>query len=312
MSAQFEDELWQRAIDHAGLSAHSQILRREALPCYWTDAPVRDRYCKTGNTRFGGEPDLPRGFVWPVTHDGYMTFLAQINLSELPPDHVPDLPGEGWLYFFLGAGRAEFDLPHRVLYHAGPASDLARTRPPQGVSPVDAGRRFTPHQIRFFPLLTLPAESPAWEESGIENHPWYMVTQGETQLGGHAVTLAYNPAENAYLSRNGFGSLVGLAVESLALLDRTRERLRRDLERERGAGQDIRPLEQSLAALDRYRQDFERHRRAIAGWRLLLILASDESIGMSWGDNGLLQFIILESDLQARRFENTYCELYST
>ncbi|MFZ5916960.1 MAG: DUF1963 domain-containing protein [Chloroflexota bacterium] len=309
MATLFGDELWRRAVEAAGLTEHSELLRAEARPCFWLDGPVRDRYRKVGHSRLGGDPDLPRGFDWPVTGDGPMTFLAQINLAQLQPAHVPELPGQGWLYFFLGSERAEYDLSHRVLYYDGSAAQLVRTRPPKRAIPIDPRRQFVAYKVELYPIFTLSPESPVWEELGVENPPWYLVTEGATQLGGHAVTWAGDPADNAYLSRNGFGPLVGLATESPAWLDRTEERLRRGLEQTQAAGQSSQRLDESLAALRRYRPDLERHRRGVAEWRLLFILASDEEMGMNWGDMGLLQFLIHEQDLQACRFDNTYCEL---
>ena len=41
-----------------------------------------------GTSRFGGAPDLPEGTKWPMANWGnggnFMTFLAQIELSDVP------------------------------------------------------------------------------------------------------------------------------------------------------------------------------------------------------------------------------------
>ncbi|MEO1286646.1 MAG: DUF1963 domain-containing protein, partial [Chloroflexota bacterium] len=61
-----------------------------------------DTYQQVGNTRIGGVPDLPPTMEWAKTDNGYMSFLTQINLTELP--QLPDspLPEHGMLYFWLG------------------------------------------------------------------------------------------------------------------------------------------------------------------------------------------------------------------
>ena len=55
-----------------------------------------------GESKFGGKPDLPEGFVWPRREKGKpLLFLCQFNLAELAPyDRDGLLPGEGMLYFF--------------------------------------------------------------------------------------------------------------------------------------------------------------------------------------------------------------------
>ena len=65
---------------------------------------------KPGKTRFGGRPDVPFDFNWPVFEekdcDGVvktvpLTFLAQFNCEELAPydaEHL--LPDHGLLSFF--------------------------------------------------------------------------------------------------------------------------------------------------------------------------------------------------------------------
>jgi len=296
-------------MEAAGFTRYSELLRAEALPCFWLDSPVRDRYRKLGNTRLGGDPDLPPNFEWPATAHGQMTFLAQINLAQLQPAHVADLPNRGWLYFFLGSERGEYDLPHRVIHYDGPGSSLVRTPPPDGTRAVSSPNRLPATKAELYPIFTLSPESPVWEEIGIENPPWYLVTEGSTQLAGHAVTWAGDPAENAYLSRNGFGALVGVATEPPDLLDRSEQRLLGDLAQAQAAGKSTHHLNESLAAVHRYRLDREHHHSGMAEWRLLFLLASDEEMGMNWGDMGLLQFMIDEKDLRAGRFDNTYCEL---
>jgi uncharacterized protein YwqG len=87
---------------------------------------TRDDYSKTGNTRFGGEPDLPTSIPFPTAGDYAWIFLAQIDLAEIAP-HQDFLPRTGTLSFFVT------DLEHvdevKVIHHA-PGTKLARTPPP--------------------------------------------------------------------------------------------------------------------------------------------------------------------------------------
>lgn len=55
-----------------------------------------------GNSKIGGNPDLPKDFKWPKFENQYMTFCAQYNLSELSKyDLQNELPDKGMFYVFI-------------------------------------------------------------------------------------------------------------------------------------------------------------------------------------------------------------------
>jgi len=57
-------------------------------------------------SKFGGYPNLPDSYEWP-TFQGYpMSFIAQINLSEIPLPIGCDLPSKGFLFFFYDSQKA--------------------------------------------------------------------------------------------------------------------------------------------------------------------------------------------------------------
>lgn len=75
-----------------------------------------------GASKFGGRPDVPKGFVWPVfetstweddqVKERPLAFLAQFDCAQLAPlDPEGLLPKEGVLSFFyeLGSQRGGFD-----------------------------------------------------------------------------------------------------------------------------------------------------------------------------------------------------------
>lgn len=55
-------------------------------------------------SRFGGQPMVPAGFVWPEHPDGHYLFVGQINFAELPggPGRPAELPASGLLSLFHG------------------------------------------------------------------------------------------------------------------------------------------------------------------------------------------------------------------
>jgi uncharacterized protein YwqG len=95
---------------------------------------TREDYSNTGNTRFGGDPDLPASIPFPTAGDYAWIFLAQIDLAELAP-HQEFLPRTGMLSFFVT------DLAYvdevKVIHHA-PGTKLVRTSPPPDAC-VDQG-----------------------------------------------------------------------------------------------------------------------------------------------------------------------------
>lgn len=85
---------------------------------------------------FGGRPHLPPHLPWPVvTRDGRdvaLTFIAQIDLTELPALAERELlPKTGTLYYFVDSEYEGVGAPIvRVLYFSGDARALAAADPP--------------------------------------------------------------------------------------------------------------------------------------------------------------------------------------
>lgn len=117
-----------------------------------------------GRTRFGGVPDVPAGFVWPVyEYEGEETplaFLAQIDCADLAAYDAENLlPKTGLLSFFYDYenqpwGFEEGDADGARVYWFEDASALEKAGVPEGVTP--------------FPVLgiALKAEKslPEWDD----------------------------------------------------------------------------------------------------------------------------------------------------
>ncbi len=62
---------------------------------------TEDAQIPLGASKFGGAPDVPPDFEWPVWNGKPLGFLAQINLEEVEPFDVENqLPKSGLLSFF--------------------------------------------------------------------------------------------------------------------------------------------------------------------------------------------------------------------
>ena len=76
-------------------------LLRPAIALHATRAD--DAQIPLGASKFGGAPDVPDGFEWPMWNGEPLGFLAQINLEEVAPFDVEGvLPKSGVLSFFQG------------------------------------------------------------------------------------------------------------------------------------------------------------------------------------------------------------------
>jgi len=96
-----------------------------------------------GRSYLGGLPRLPPGLPWPEkeTDERFaLTFLAQIDLAELPVVESSPLPRSGTLYFFADTNN---DGPEpfngRVLYFAGDTTNVPVRELPEIAQPYGIG-----------------------------------------------------------------------------------------------------------------------------------------------------------------------------
>ncbi len=128
----------QAAIRKHGLQAAEETILANAAECYALVLDGPDDYRAVGNTRFGGEPDLPSPEHWPCSGDPkdsqskFSNFIAQINFAELPelPGGSP-LPRAGLLSIFVRYMECAADpVLLDAVYRPGPTSALRRTPTP--------------------------------------------------------------------------------------------------------------------------------------------------------------------------------------
>jgi uncharacterized protein YwqG len=136
-----------RAIKRRQLTAHAAHIEAFAAECYAMIADDEDDYSTLGNTRFGGEPDLPPDIQWPCFESKsglddvtrFSNFIAQINFAELPSlSSGSILPSSGLLYVFVRHmdGASEPVLLDSIV-STGDAAQLTRTSPPSHAEPAD-------------------------------------------------------------------------------------------------------------------------------------------------------------------------------
>lgn len=96
-----------------------------------------------GQSRLGGQPDLPVDQEWPRDGDAPMAFVAQFNLADCP--RLAELPEAGWLLFFVTEDLADC----QVLFFEAGARLVPRPTP-------DGCRSFPGRSFKFKKELSLP------------------------------------------------------------------------------------------------------------------------------------------------------------
>lgn len=150
------------AITHRHLADVAEEIRNNATECYALIAVGDDDYSTLGNTRFGGDPDLPPDMAWPVDPTSeepiYSNFIAQINFAELPQLTInTGLPSRGILYLFVRYMESAAEpVILDALYFDGRPDALARRPSPDPESLCDEYLvDLTPQRIRAVPAVSL-------------------------------------------------------------------------------------------------------------------------------------------------------------
>jgi hypothetical protein len=275
-----------------------------------------------GVSRLEWLPDLPGDMEWPHYEGKAMDFLAQINLAELDPNLHPLLPNSGWLYFFVGDYWNQPVIPHRVLYFAGPVSELARTAPPANLEQPSQLCEDTA-LITFEPYFSLDPsfmdQAFGWGYSDDPNQiplpdikfP-IMKCQAEiTRLGGYMYGFQGGGHDRqAILYLNGFDTLVRYRILNIPPIFRSEEAKQQYYWEREQKIIDAGDMERTQAQVERYSGIHKNLREETAPIEMLFGLES--TMGRCWVDVGFLQFFIRQDDLEKRNFDNTFCDIIST
>lgn len=291
-------------------------LARLAQPAFWlqaTNSPIHD--LAIGASRLGGAPDLPAGFTWPTNLEKPLTFLAQINLSDIK---VKLLPASGWLLFFLDERNLPWEPSppdsgtFRVMYLPGDAGPLKRAVHPDVDIPESRPsggnhcRKVTARSGLSLPCIGDAMVEPWFGDvhsSDFDDEDWFAPYQlerlrllgvpvnvdedspsdfdGIHQLLGHPALMQNDlrgPLSEAVANANGSIGLIGRLLGKL-----------------KGAGGTTKPED----------------------WQLLLQLDSEDQYtevdgklvptgAWCWVDMGHLYWLISAEDLAANRFDRCW------
>ena len=244
-----------------------------------------DKNIKTGKSKIGGKPDLPKGFEWPRVNGIPMLFCAQYNLSELTKyDKENILPKRGHFYIFLSLDEEwnEFNStnqPFEFIYSE--SENIIRTEFPND---LQENQIFKTASIDYFEYYTLPDD---------EN---YKLFELEKKYNNELYFYFYQPTdeyigEELYQDYDSMHQILGhdRAVQSSVVYD--------------FASKDL-----GLYGAEKteYQKRWNDILELSKKYELLLQLdCYDENTNLTkFASSGVYYFGILKSDLESLNFEN--------
>jgi uncharacterized protein YwqG len=262
------------------------LLEEFSAPCI-AYALLDSKPTAAGQSRLGGVPDLPHGFVWPENNGRPLDFLLQVNLEDIAPfDAAQVLPRSGLLSFF-------YDLENQ----------------PWGYDPNDLGG----YRVVYTPAKELVAPQ------AVPNPEFTLPDRAIAFREGLSFPAFGSLAHEAFNERAGLddseNDIYAVFVADVARIgdpkpEGGRHRMLGHSENVQGDMQ----LEAQLVMNGLYcgnstGYEDPRRRELEAGaheWLLLLQLDSDDTAEFMWGDSGMLYYWIRASDLAALKFDNVW------
>lgn len=270
--------------DKKGLSRHWEFfklhLKTEIL---MLPKSSNELELKLGQSKIGGQPDLPKNIEWFKEDDGkHLSFIAQINLAEIASlDNLKQLPQQGILYFFYSAEQEAwgFDIKDKdkfkVFFYEGNLAELKRQDFPKD---LNEHSRYKPCKLTFQTSVSLPD----WEQDYVSSR----LNENETEK---------------YLEITE--DLENLAWDDNKLLGHS-DNLQGPMELECELVTNGLYCGNSTGYNDPKAKELEKNKDA---WELLFQVDSNyEEAGMMWGDIGRLYFWIKKEDLKNKKFDKCW------
>ena len=270
----------------AGLARIQKDIERLAqIAIRLSSRAADDAQLHVGASKLGGAPDLPPGVTWPVWKSASMSFIAQVQLSDVRPfDAEHRLPATGLLLFFYDAQQQTYGADPadrggwQVRSVVGAQPQLRRAAPP---ADLPAASRFRPCALTFSRAATLPQRPEVllpqldWTSAERQLYDDFVMTLlGSTdpaaprhQLLGHPDTLQDDMHLQCALVANGIGDINDPRAAALA--------------------------------------------KTAPDWQLLLQIDSDEQAGMRWGSAGMLYYWLERAALRRPEVSNSWLVLQS-
>ncbi len=236
-----------------------------------------------GFSKLGGLPNFPSGLGWPKWKGKPLSFLAQLELAELPKrDCLAGLPAVGRLYFFYDQEQSTWGFDPadvgswRVIYSIGAPLNVPQK------APVGLAEEFVFQEkfVEFREITSIP------DRQRIEDTDGYADLSDEAVEA--AIQLMAEPFQSTPQHQLG-GYPYPVQNDTMEL--------------------ECQVVSHGVFGGDSsgYQDPRDAHLAANAKeWKLLLQLDSDDETSMMWGDVGKLYFWIRSSDLAERDFSRVW------
>ena len=243
---------------------------------------------KTGDTKFGGTPDLSKDSDWPRNSDKIpYTFICQIKLLDVKTyDDRNELPESGILYVFFNLDSWDDGL----IIYSEQTDDLE-------IPPI-------PEELK--------KEKKSWIQKllGLEGKK-YMLDEFGVEISQEYYLPSWDSLKIERLVRNTDRNIKRTSIFAEEIYEQSL--LQNEGETElttnhhllgnyNGIQHEYYELELIKVRASLENLSIEQIDKAL-NWKLLFQLDSDRNLGLNWGDWGKIYFFIEEQDLSERRFD---------
>ena len=262
-----------------GLDRIADAVEAKVRPCF--HLVQQKSHSKQLRSRIGGLPDLPDSILWPKHNGKSLSFIAQLNLAEVPVGAGPDsLPTSGFLYFFYDAEQSTWGFDPK---DKGSWAVLYCEDPPDKISGIDYPEDIPEHARYKNVLVELQAGTSIPDPSGM------LTDFSLSDKQKYQISDIYGQFSEG---RGPYHQLLGHPAP-----------IQGDMELE------CQLVSYGLYCGDSTGYNDPRAKELEAGaseWQLLLQVDTDEEAGMMWGDCGRLYFWIRADDLRRRNFDGVW------
>ncbi|MFZ1042369.1 MAG: YwqG family protein [Anaerolineales bacterium] len=249
---------------------------------------VSEEQLPLGRTKIGGRPDLPNHIHWPTWQDKPLSFIAQINLADLPKyEFLNTLPSEGILSFFYSAEQETW-----------------------GYNPKDKGSwRVIYLEDKGLQRQNCPSNFPnegKYENCTVEFHHSVTIPNLESPY----IDLEYGKSKREEIDQ--YINLKDHLQEFLGEGNRINRFLGHPEQQQNDMQIECQLVSHGLYLGDGSGHDDPKAKELSAGakdWELLLQIDSDDNAKMMWGDVGCIYYWIQREDLQLRNFDSAWMVL---
>lgn len=251
-----------------------------------------DEELSAGASKLGGFPDLPPGFQWPYWQGKPQSFIAQINLSELPRIEQRDLlPDRGLMLFFydserLISGIYQSEKDGFAVFHiTDPVLKILPNELPEDLEQISI---YDAAKLDF----TLGMTEPGWEHPILER---IGLTFEECLMYGDVVNKERQLRNSTF--RRTHHQILGYPNPIQTPVAWDCERARHDY---------WKLSKEKQRAID------SKIRQGVDDWELLLQVDEDQNARMEWPLSGRIYYMIRRQGLGNRRFDLAWFILQCT